>query len=329
MNVDTQAIKAHVDLRDLAGRLSTLKSEGKKEYSGPCPKCGGRDRFHVKADSFFCRQCYPLGNGKVHDAIAFVQWAGLARDFLAAVAYLDGGTMPQAAPRAPEKRSDSQWHDSKWQSAAQAEVSAAQQRLLHDAEGEIARSYLAGRAIELEVATAWGLGYGLAYHPTRCEKAPAIVMPWAGKGIVKAVKYRFLDATGGRFTQKPGSERTIYGANMISGTWDTLIAVEGELNAVSIWQALVILCERPHRPELTRTDIVSYGSESATAAAIDLADRYRRVIMWADKAERTRAILSALPRAEGLKSPMIDGQKADANRLLQMGRLPDLLDALL
>lgn len=329
MNVDTQAIKARVDLSDLAGRISTLSRESRSELSGPCPKCGGRDRFHVKADSFFCRQCYPLGNGKAHDAIAFVQWAGLAPDFRAAVAYLDGGIMPQAVHRMPEKHTDGQWHDSKWQSAAQAEVSAAQMRLAHDAEGEIARSYLAGRAIDLEVAIAWGLGYGLAYHPTRCEKAPAIMIPWAGKGIVKAVQYRFLDATGGRFTQKPGGERTIYGADLISGTWDTLIAVEGELNAVSIWQALVILCERTHRRELTQADIVSYGSESATAAAIDLAGRYRRVIMWADKAERTRAILSALPRAEGLKSPMIDGQKADANRLLQMGRLPDLLDALL
>lgn len=48
------------DLIELAGRYTQLrKASGTKEWEGPCPKCGGRDRFHVKADAFFCRQCHP------------------------------------------------------------------------------------------------------------------------------------------------------------------------------------------------------------------------------------------------------------------------------
>lgn len=41
-------------------------------HIGPCPFCGGRDRFNVKSlddgDLWICRQC---GDGKYHDAVAF------------------------------------------------------------------------------------------------------------------------------------------------------------------------------------------------------------------------------------------------------------------
>src|SRR3990167_7590629 len=66
-------IKQNVNLVDLAGRYTTLEKETPGEWAGPCPKCGGDDRFHVKAKSFFCRHCFPLPGG---DAIQFVQWRG-------------------------------------------------------------------------------------------------------------------------------------------------------------------------------------------------------------------------------------------------------------
>ena len=38
-----------------------LKRAG-KQWQGPCPNCGGTDRFRVLVDGkFFCRQCCPDG----------------------------------------------------------------------------------------------------------------------------------------------------------------------------------------------------------------------------------------------------------------------------
>src|SRR5262245_57835573 len=62
--IDTDRIKQTADLRELAARSTVLRKESSRELSGPCPKCGGDDRFHVKADWWQCRQCYPLDNGK-------------------------------------------------------------------------------------------------------------------------------------------------------------------------------------------------------------------------------------------------------------------------
>ena len=41
------------------------------EYAGPCPFCGGTDRFHIvpSAGKWYCRQCTPRGG----DAIDYVQ----------------------------------------------------------------------------------------------------------------------------------------------------------------------------------------------------------------------------------------------------------------
>lgn len=50
-----------------------LKKSG-QYHIGPCPFCGGRDRFNVKTadsgDLWVCRQC---GDGKYHDVIEFLQ----------------------------------------------------------------------------------------------------------------------------------------------------------------------------------------------------------------------------------------------------------------
>ena len=53
-----------------ARRASSYKGG---EYHGPCPVCGGVDRFHIwpqqgEHGSFWCRQC-----GKGGDAIAFLR----------------------------------------------------------------------------------------------------------------------------------------------------------------------------------------------------------------------------------------------------------------
>lgn len=69
MNTSAVDFKARVRLTEL---VPGLKKTG-QYHVGPCPFCGGRDRFNVKAmdegDVYICRQC---GDGKYHDVIHFL-----------------------------------------------------------------------------------------------------------------------------------------------------------------------------------------------------------------------------------------------------------------
>ncbi len=60
---------SHIDLLALIGHDTPLKrvsSTNGGEYAGPCPWCGGNDRFHVWPNrdnpGYWCRQCQRTGN---------------------------------------------------------------------------------------------------------------------------------------------------------------------------------------------------------------------------------------------------------------------------
>lgn len=75
------------NLINLVGNSIELRRESAQEWSGPCPVCQGNDRFHVKADGFFCRRCHP----EFGDAIEYMRW--LHKDtFTGAVERLTGHT---------------------------------------------------------------------------------------------------------------------------------------------------------------------------------------------------------------------------------------------
>jgi hypothetical protein len=88
------------DILALAERLgSKLKRAGASEYVGPCPVCGGKDRFgvNIKKQVWNCRGC-----GKGGDAIGLAQHAGGAT-FIEAVAALSGESRISLEPP-PRKR---------------------------------------------------------------------------------------------------------------------------------------------------------------------------------------------------------------------------------
>ena len=61
------------------GALPNLKKVG-SQWQGPCPVCGGRDRFRVLTDGkAFCRMCCPDG-GNVDALKAIMDAAGLEKD---------------------------------------------------------------------------------------------------------------------------------------------------------------------------------------------------------------------------------------------------------
>lgn len=352
--IDTEAIKGGVDLRDLAGGRVELRPEtsGGREQSGPCPKCGGDDRLHVTADWFMCRQCHP----KRGDALEYVQWLGLAADFRAACEYLGGPALiPSPGPAGPTvkrtpaaKSKAASWQDAAWQSDARAILTQAQAALIGP-EGAEGRDYLTAWGLTPATWGAWGLGYTpaawdrpLAEHLLRQGVDPktwpnvgygvaknragdlyatraAIVIPWQ-RDKITALKYRFLTVPDGglRYSSKGGGQCLAFGLGLAGEHFSTLWLLEGELNALALWQAL-------HDGRRVNFDVVSFGAESGalTPTVTAWAKRYQQVIVWADDPGKAAAATAAIPGAFGLRSPLHDGHKLDANDLLRLGKLAD------
>lgn len=310
------------------------------EYAGPCPFCGGTDRFHVvpAAGKWYCRHCHPRGG----DAIDYVQRRERVA-FQAAIALLTGAARLPPRPASPayaKPSADAAWTRPAWQHAAQLLVEQAQDAL--DApEGAGARAYLTGRGLHPATWQAWRLGCRWGWHPALQQKLPAITLPWhAPAGELMAVQYRFFTppgvATAGcaaglgkrdRFGQKAGGDRQLFGLPLRQGR-GTLILCEGELNAVSLWQ-----------DAHTWADVLSFGAQDAAAfldtggkpslrqaqllvALQKLAVPYRQVIVWAD--EEPRAVAAAT-RIAGPQGHALWSDGGDANDWLQAGRLAERL----
>lgn len=74
-----------------------LRRQG-RELVGPCPACGGEDRFRVtRRGGFFCRQCCPDRNAGADAMRRILEAAGLARED-------DGGRSDAGRPRAATGR---------------------------------------------------------------------------------------------------------------------------------------------------------------------------------------------------------------------------------
>ena len=93
--MDIQTIKQNFDLVSLAQKQVKLKRTG-AYHIGPCPFCGGEDRFTIKqtakGDRWHCRGC---GGDQYHSVIDFI----MRRDglsYLEAVQSLGGDTIPSS-----------------------------------------------------------------------------------------------------------------------------------------------------------------------------------------------------------------------------------------
>ena len=333
--LDTERIKEGVNLGDLAGHYTTLRKESTGEMAGPCPKCGGDDRFHCQADWFFCRQCHE----KRGDAIELLQWLnGLS--FLEACAALSDGSLPvtTGSPATPKRAKTERKTLS--HTKAQSIAKSASVALLDSSEGQPGRDYLTGRHLWPETWELFGLGFCLASLPGTwnseikqhtMQKQPAICLPWVlGNGKIPAIRYRFLSVQ--TYTDIDGQERFekqtaqftsdfighLFGGCALSrpDNVPALVLCEGELNAMSVWQ-----------DTMGAVDVLSLGSESAhlTKAAIQAILKYERVIVWMDRGGIAKNYMAALPGAVGLKSP----QDNDANDWLQKGGLHEFLQRLI
>jgi hypothetical protein len=331
-------IKDSVDLRELAAPYTQLRRESAQSLCGPCPKCGGDNRFYVKADFFACRKCYPQDNGLPHDAVAFITWKDNVEE-AEAIATLNGG--PLAAPTAPPVQRTpppkpapiEAWRTAEWQRENVHLAKQAHERLFNDSdhEAEEGRRYLDGRGLDPFTWQTFKLGFAMHEHSQLRRYEPAIVMPWYTiKGILRGVRFRYLRQYQiGIKDDKPlmsDKQTSVTGAGQFAGAFfggqaiggnipslSTIIICEGEFNACSIWQTV----KNQH------VNVFSMGSQSATItpAMVEYTAQYARVMVWLDEEERAQKVMGALPGAHGIKSP--GGN--DANDLLKSEALGGFL----
>ena len=328
--MDSNQINGEFDLLSLVSKETRLQRQG-DYYVGACPFCGGRDRFLIKHTSagfrWYCRKC---GDGKYHTAIDYI----MRRDGLD---HKNAGIKLGAhenTSRTDLSRKTFQplrritLPDFDWQASAWKEIDAASDQL-QVAESNPGQKYLLSRGLHKGTWLAWQLGFTAAYDPAVKRWRPAILIPWfdldAEADLVIAIKYRFIDDElgGFRYISRKGSIPILFGMGNIVQGKQTLLLVEGEINALSVSQCLpsAVTC-------------LSFGSETGGYKDIlrVLARHYRHVFLWADDPVKGLELQKSIGLiCQVLRSPDYGGEKWDANRMLQerilMEYLSDVMEA--
>jgi len=277
------------------------------------------------------------------DSVGLVAWLQNCSQH-EAVDILSGGRQysqlpaPPATPKTP-RTDENNAYNATWRTKVAAEAQDRHYRLQADNAGAAsARSYLLSRGLAPDTWQAFTVGYQEKTHVTGTQRtAPAISWPVCTQdGSVYGVKYRFLEAQDVgkdkplRYTSRSGTRvaDSLFGAQLLyadaTRRYRCLVFCEGEVNAMSIWQAC----------NLAGVDVLSFGSEAQTKLpdwAIDYASGYSCVITWLDSPDKSAEVASQLrhlPHVARLRSPLReDGTEADANVCLVDGRLGALVQS--
>ncbi len=127
-----------VDLASAAARYGAKLKRSGRELVGPCPACGGRDRFSINESRgvFHCRGAAAGG-----DVIAMVQYLG-GGDFLAACEELTGRPPPgREAAETPAERAAREERQARRAAELQAEAKRKAEAEAHFREAERRRAY--------------------------------------------------------------------------------------------------------------------------------------------------------------------------------------------
>lgn len=254
MRYDTERINQETDLLALAGEATRLRKVSGAEYAGPCPKCGGEDRFHLHSEAgwWFCRQCHE----KRSDAIGYVQWLE-GVDFVEACQRLGGKVSPLASPAAnPRPMGDTPGLSmvdappEAWRQTAQRFVAYAEEQLWQQGP---ALDYLRQRGLADETIRVARLGYNpqtrfdrnLARWGQSEGKAVWLpkgwIIPNLRDGALWAVRIRRPNdevAQGGaKYVSLKGTRARLYNLDSCQGMGDGILT-EGEFDALLLAQEL-------------------------------------------------------------------------------------------
>ncbi len=224
-------------LLDLIGtdvKLAKVSGAGGGEWHGPCPFCGGKDRFRVQlnhsgTDRWACRRCEKNG-----DIYAYLK-ERRGMTFPEAKEYLGEVLPAQTTPQNPSQKTRFVW-----MTFAADFVKNCEAQLWTD-KGKKALDYLHARGLKDETIKMMRLGYNKTdYQPVGNNKAiMGITIPWVTGADVIGVNIRRLKPKDSqdRYKAVGESRKTLY---YLPGDPRTLCVCEGEFDAGLVLQELAM-----------------------------------------------------------------------------------------
>jgi len=240
MSTDIHALKARTNLLDLVGRDTHLKRVSTTdggEYAGPCPFCGGTDRFRVKPGRgrWWCRQC--SDDSRWGDAIAYVMRRD-GIDFREACEHLDGpptATRNSPAAHAAHAAIIAQVPTRQWRRQAEDGVAYCEETLW-SARGQRARAWLNARGLSDQTLRYWRVGYNERDQDIAgLWVRRGITLPWVIDGEVWHIKVRRPSNSDPKYTAVKGGQPLLYGGGTLRDR-RVAVLVEGEFDAMLLHQ---------------------------------------------------------------------------------------------
>ena len=244
------ATAKQVNLLDLIGsdtELRRVAETNSGEYAGPCPFCGGADRFRVLPGGgrWYCRQCTPRGGDAIdyvmrRDGVGFRE--GVVRLASGGFSFLKGLGQPvRAVPPTLEPPSAS-WQTDMRQHAADCEA-----RLSRPV-GRRARDWLHARGLTDDTIRRAALGYSDGRH---AGIPSGVVIPCQAHGDLWSIKVRRLEGTPKYQLVRGSRLGALYLADWLTNK-PLVVICEGEFDALLLWQEGNDLC-----------DVLTLGSATA------------------------------------------------------------------
>ncbi len=251
-----------IDLLILIGRDTQLKRTAAThggEYAGPCPLCGGRDRFRVWPSHpdgkgrWWCRGCEKHGDALDYvrecDGLTFLDALGVLG--LSAQAGLDAGdnvTSPRPSPRPRPPRAQAA-PGSAWQERGRAFVEECKAALCAPG-GARALNWLRGRGLSDETIESAVLGYNATdstegwatwgLEPREGKRGVwlprGIVIPWIIGADLWRVNIR-RPVGDPKYIGPAGWANGLYNAEALTTDMPAMM-VEGELDALTLTQEI-------------------------------------------------------------------------------------------
>jgi len=254
---NVEKLKSEIDLREFAGKFTplTAKTHQAKEMTGPCPICGGTDRFNVRRDRWLCRVCT---SGKWRDLIAFAAHVWELDDknpanFREICQRLNAEDTPDFIPKSKLQRkfdfSEDAPPSSDWIKRARSVVKTCQVALW-SGEYPYVLDWLMARKLSADTIQRFHLGYNAVSRKIAGHwvYGGLIIPHWDGK-TMWAVKIRlnkegmtsFCQIHGTKQAPKyiliKGSKQNVFNLNSLLGHKQAFV-VEGELDAILLDQEI-------------------------------------------------------------------------------------------
>jgi hypothetical protein len=301
MNADIAATK-EIDLMGLIEPTTRLKKVSSHEYAGPCPRCGGTDRFRVDpTKGWWCRQCTgsPDSGGHWGDQLDFVRWL-YDLDYSRGIMRLNGGklncTGEELERRVAERKAldDARLADEHAQmlaARAALQASSAQKDYAYNL-----RTYphAADLWSERGLPAGWCEFYGVGYCPER----DSLTIPYwrtnakTGAYELIGLRHRLLgDTSTGKYRPEiAGLGNHLFYAQPMAGLFGTVLVVEGEIKAMVAYAHLWgIDPSGDPEPLLPNTFVVGVPGKSWKAEWIAELNQADRVIICLDPDARKEA----------------------------------------